>query len=95
MGKPVPLQAVFAALAAILTAAVCGGPMARSASAQPGPGAQTPSASYYIVFNPFYDGDYLEALHRFQSESNGSIKTAAVALDRLDLLRDDVRGMFL
>ena len=37
---------------------------------------QTPSASYYTAFGPFYDGDYHDALKGFQSESRSSIKTS-------------------
>lgn len=61
-------------LTAILAVALVGGPITRSVLAQ-GVDRSTPTASYYTGFASFYDGDYLDALRTFQSESRSSIKT--------------------
>jgi len=58
----------------ILAAALLAGPCSRSVLAQ-GMERHTPSNTYYTDFGPFYDGEYLDALRGFESESRSSIKT--------------------
>lgn len=60
--------------AALLTTAILGGSVPRSALAQ-GTERSTPTATYYSGFAPFFEGEYLDALKTFQSESRSSIKT--------------------
>ncbi len=52
-----------------------------------------PSARYFAAFDLFYDGEYREALKVFEEESRGAIRTPRRAMDRLDLLSHDARGM--
>lgn len=64
------------ALAALVGALVFVVSTAAALEAQGTQRRTTPTASYYLAFGDFYDGDYQAALKAFQSESRGSIKSA-------------------
>ncbi len=58
-------------------------------------GKMTPTTTYYKGFIPFYDGDYATALKDVSVGVARFDQDDAIALDRLDLLRDDVRRVLL
>ena len=73
--RPRSYGGASALLAVLFVAGILAGPAARSAAAQLS-GRGAPSAAYYAVFGPFYDGDYPDALRAFEAEGRSSIKTA-------------------
>ena len=72
-------------------------PARRSRAAWAGamPTARCRRRAYHAAFADFYDGDYRSALERFKAESRGVDQDLAVALDRLDLLRNDAGRVLL
>ncbi|MFZ5833009.1 MAG: tetratricopeptide repeat protein, partial [Planctomycetota bacterium] len=63
----------FLAPAILLIAAICSG---RPATAFAQGGDSTPSQIYGAAFEPFYEGEYKDALETFVNEARGGIKTA-------------------
>jgi tetratricopeptide (TPR) repeat protein len=70
-----PFRGAFLLGAVFFAMAILASPAARPLSAQLSE-HRTPTTAYYSAFVQLYDGDYADALRRFQSEGRGAIKNA-------------------